>query len=333
VRRSGLPVLALALATTGCSTVGSSADEFREADDPPPIPAPSEIARRHITAADTERHVRFLAADIRRGRVTPSPELQRSAAWLSALFQEAGLEPAGDGYLQYWPHPEADSGGGPVPAPNVAARLPGADLTRAGEHVILVAHFDGLGVGEPDESGDSIYNGADDNASGVAALVEVAQAMAALPEAPPRPVLFLAVSGGEQGRLGSRWWVQHPTIDLTRAVAVLELDMVGRNHPDSVYIAGADGPVIESVLERLASDGEDVGLAVARYAGAALEPGDPSPFARAGIPVVIITSGPHEDLHTPNDEMDDVSFEKVARVARLVFAMVHGLAAADSVPD
>ncbi|MFW6331588.1 MAG: M28 family peptidase, partial [Gemmatimonadota bacterium] len=225
--------------------------------------------------------------------------------------------------------------GGTVLVPNVVGRLPGNDLTRADEYVVLVAHFDHLGVGEPDASGDSVYNGADDNASGVAALVEVAEAFAALPEPPARPVLFLAVSGTEREMLGSTWYAAHPTVTLSRAVAVLNIDMIGRNAPDSIGVVGYRSSSLGPLVEELAAAAPDLGLVVQPDSAPERDlfsRGDHLPFARRGIPAIRVFSGLHDDYHTPADEAAAVDDRKVARVARLVFLTALRLASQDRRP-
>ncbi|HSH46870.1 MAG TPA: M20/M25/M40 family metallo-hydrolase, partial [Longimicrobiales bacterium] len=125
-------------------------------------------------------------------------------------------------------------------APNVVGLLPGSDPELRDTYVVLTAHMDHIGVGAPDASGDSIYNGADDDASGTSALLEVAEAFAALGERPRRSLLFVAVSGEEKGLLGSRWFSDHPTVPEDDMVANLNMDMVGRNAPDSIVVIGQE---------------------------------------------------------------------------------------------
>jgi hypothetical protein len=124
-------------------------------------------------------------------------------------------------------------------APNVVAVLRGSDPVLRSEYVVLSAHMDHVGVGTP-VNGDSIYNGADDDASGTAALVEIAEAMASLPVRPRRSVIFLNVSGEEKGLLGSRWYSDHPTVPLQQIVANVNIDMISRNSPDTVVVIGKD---------------------------------------------------------------------------------------------
>ena len=226
--RQRRPLLLLCLALSGCVRVEGGGEEFRHEDAPPEVVSPAEVARRVIDTRDVRDHIGYLASDAMRGRATPSAELERAAAWIAERFAAAGLEPAGQdgGFAHFWPYPAyrapgGDEEGGVVQVPNVVGVRAGSDAARAGEYVILMAHFDHLGVGEPDEGGDSIYNGADDNASGVAALLEIAEAFSFLPERPARPVLFLATSGSERGLLGASRFAEDPTVFLSEAVAIM----------------------------------------------------------------------------------------------------------------
>lgn len=322
----GAVAVALVVVAGGCTPVASGGGEFRDPDEPPRPVTAEDVGRRIIDTNDMRRHVAFLASDELRGRATPSPGLRRAGSWTAQQLQLAGLDPAGDdgGYVQYW-----SAGADTVAAPNVIGVLPGSDLTRSGEYVVLVAHLDHLGVGEPGEDGDSIYNGADDNATGVAALVEIAHAFAALPDRPARPVAFLAVSGRERGVGGSSWYLEHPTLDLSRAVAVLNIDMIGRNDPESVAVLDQDAPELGALIADVARETPALRLTVVRDPpGDSMPPAptDHAPFAAAGIPAATVSTGLHEDAHRPSDEARRVDADKATRVARLVFLTAHALA-------
>ena len=213
--------------------------------------------------------------------------------------------------------------------PNVVARLPGSDPELANEYVVLTAHFDHVGVGPPDERGDSIYSGADDNASGTAAVLEAARAFSELPDAPARSILFLWVSGEEKGLLGSAHYAESPTVPQDAMVANLNLDMVSRNHPDTVYAIGEEYSTIGELVHQVAGDHPELGLTVAP---------DPEPeeqaflrsdhfsFVEKGIPALMLTTWLHDDYHLPSDTPDRIDPDKAARVARLAFLLAHRLA-------
>lgn len=319
--------------------VRGGGDEFRDAGAPIRTVSPDEVARRSIDPREIRRHVRYLASDEMRGRDTPSPELERAASWIAEKFAAAGLEPAGQdgGFIQFWPYERSGPTGedaapatnAAVQVPNVAGIVPGSDAARAGEYVILTAHFDHIGLGTPTEDGDSVYNGADDNASGTAALLEIARAFGSLAVRPARPVLFLATSGEEKGLLGATWFASNPTVFLSDAVAVLNMDMVGRNSADSIGLVGHDYSSLGPLLVRIAAESRHLALSVDTDPA----PGedlftrsDHYPFARTGIPAIAVTSALHEHYHHPDDEAALIDIDKAARVARLIFLAAYELA-------
>ncbi|MEN8375669.1 MAG: M28 family peptidase [Gemmatimonadota bacterium] len=215
-------------------------------------------------------------------------------------------------------------------APNVAGVLRGSDPALADSYVVFSAHMDHVGVGRPDESGDSIYNGADDDASGTSALLEIAEAFAALDTPPARSVMFLAVSGEEKGLLGSRWFSDHPTVPVASIVANINIDMVARNAPDSIVVIGQEYSSLGPLVRGVASGYPELGLTVSED----LWPeqrfffrSDHFNFARHEIPALFFFAGVHEDYHRPSDEIELIDADKVARVARLAF--LTGLAVAD----
>jgi hypothetical protein len=220
-------------------------------------------------------------------------------------------------------------------APNVAALLPGSDPRLRAEYVVVSAHFDHLGVGAPDASGDSVYNGADDDASGVAALLLAARSLAARPDRPARSILFLAVSGEEEGLLGSAAFVAHPPVPLRDVVADLNLDMVGRNAPDSLSVIGMEYSTLGASALAAASAHPELGLQLVPDRDPAEDRffrSDQFSFARRGIPAVNLSSGFHADYHEPSDAPEKVDAEKVARVARLVAELAAAVADAPGRP-
>ena len=215
------------------------------------------------------------------------------------------------------------------PVPNVVAILAGGDPLLARQHVVISAHFDHVGVGIPDALGDSIYNGADDNASGTAAVLEVAEAFAALPAPPRRTVVFLAVSGEEKGLLGSRHFVDHPTIPLADVVANINLDMVGRNSPDTVVVVGQEYSSLGPLAQEIVAGHPELGLTLIADPNPALQAffrSDHVAFVREDVPAVFFTTWQHDDYHRPSDEADRIDTDKVARIARMAFLLTYRVA-------
>jgi len=219
-------------------------------------------------------------------------------------------------------------------APNVVAIAPGSDPELRGEYVLVTAHMDHLGVGVPLD-GDSIYNGADDNASGTAAVLEVAEAIAALEKAPRRSIIFATLSGEERGLLGSAWFVEHPPVSLERIVANVNIDMIGRNWEDTISVIGKPYSSLGALVDSVAAAHPELGLAVVGDLWPAegfFFRSDHFNFARKGIPAIFFFNGVHEDYHQPSDEAEKIKFAKAARVASLIYELTLALANAEEPP-
>jgi len=218
---------------------------------------------------------------------------------------------------------------------NTIGWIEGSDPELRDEYVIFTAHMDHVGVGRPVE-GDSIYNGADDDASGTATVMELAEAFAALPTAPRRSVVFMTVSGEEKGLLGSRWYSEHPLFPLESTVANLNIDMIGRNWRDTVVAIGRAESSLGETMEAVVAEHPELELTMID---------DPWPeenfyvrsdhynFARKGVPVLFFFTGTHEDYHGPGDEPDRILYEKTSRIARLIFFLGLEVADADERPE
>jgi hypothetical protein len=206
-----------------------------------------------------------------------------------------------------------------VPVPNVVGLVRGSDPARAEEYVLIGAHLDHVGV---DERG-RVGFGADDNASGTSALLEVAQALATQP--PPRSVLLVAFGGEEKGLLGSKAFCARPPVPLESLVAMLNMDMIGRGERDEVAVLGVEhNPSLERVLER-AQDLSRTGVKklVLRQGQELWQRSDHYSFHERGVPALFFFEGlpisRNEDYHTWRDTLDKLDLDKMARTTRLVF--------------
>jgi hypothetical protein len=220
--------------------------------------------------------------------------------------------------------------------PNVAGILRGSDPTLRDTYVVLSAHMDHVGVGRPDASGDSIYNGADDDASGTSAVIEIAEAMASAPQRPARSVIFLLVSGEEKGLLGSRYYSDHPTVPVKSIVADVNIDMIGRNAPDTVVAIGQEYSSLGPLMHEMVRTHPELGLTASRD----LWPqerfffrSDHFNFARLEIPAIFFFSGTHEDYHRPSDEVEKIDADKAARIARLAYYLTREIATRPDAPQ
>jgi len=220
-------------------------------------------------------------------------------------------------------------------APNVIGILPGSDPALRAEHIVVTAHMDHLGVGRP-VNGDSIYNGADDNASGTAAVLEIAQAFTRLDARPRRSLLFLAVSGEEEGLWGSGWYVDHPAVPLGQTVADLDLDMISRGWRDSVSVIGLDFSTLGETIRRV---GRENAALVAQPVidhwpeQNFLMRSDHINFARRGVPILYFLDGTPSDYHRVTDTVDRIDAESAARIARLAFLTALDVANAAARPE
>ncbi|HET9299298.1 MAG TPA: M28 family peptidase, partial [Candidatus Polarisedimenticolaceae bacterium] len=213
------------------------------------------------------------------------------------------------------------------PTTNVLAVLPGSDPVLSKEYVLIGGHYDHVGKSETTQE---IYPGADDNASGTAAVLAVAQAFATLPKAPARSVLFASWSGEEMGLLGSERFVRKPAIPLEKIVAAINLDMVGRNKEGEISVVGrTETPDLVALFDRFAPQ---VGFALNDDAGAGAGRSDNGSLWLGGIPTASLFSGTHEDYHQPEDTWDKVLPEKVARAARLSFLVAYEIASGKTTP-
>jgi len=200
--------------------------------------------------------------------------------------------------------------------------------------VIFTAHFDHVS-GPADATGDSIYNGADDNASGTAAVLEIAQAFAGLPVAPRRSMAFVLVSGEEKGLLGAQHFASGASLPSAAMVADINADMVSRNWPDSILVLGREYTTMGATVDRVLDAHPELGLSVmeSRWPQYPLfQMSDQHAFVQAGIPGIFFFSGLHPDLHRPSDDMDGADCDKAARVARLMFYLGYEVAQSDEKP-
>ena len=298
---------------------------------PGTAPTPAPVA----SAGEVREILGALAADSMEGRRTGTPGSARAARFLAERMRSYGLEPGGDSsYFQRVPYevvrgpegevlrlpgaPRADSAAVErVTDYNLIGLIRGTDSVMKDEAVVLGAHFDHLGIGKP-VGGDSVYNGADDDASGVATVLAAAAALAKAP--PRRSVIVLLTSGEEFGVLGTQWYADHPAFPLPLTIAGLQVEMVGR--PDS--LAGGPGKLWLTGYGRstMGETFSTAGLPVVpdpRPSFRFFERSDNIVFALRGIPAHTLSSfGMHSDYHQPSDEVDRIDFDHLERAAELV---------------
>ncbi len=212
---------------------------------------------------------------------------------------------------------------------NVLGLLKGADPVKSAEIVIVGAHYDHLGLGGSTSlasaAGPQIHHGADDNASGVAAMLEMARDLAAKRAALPRSVLFISFAAEELGTLGSLHFTKNPTVPWDSVVAMVNLDMVGRLRENKLDVQGVGtSPAWKPLVE---SSNADAKLKLALLDGG-FGPSDHSPFYAAKKPVLFAFTGAHADYHKPSDTADRIDSEGIVRVVRFMEPVVVGVDAA-----
>jgi len=262
--------------------------------------------------------------------MTGSPGADTAAAYLARRFQQVGLQPAAGGWFQAFtvakeaPMAQHARLAG-LRGKNVIGLLPGRDPVLRNQTVIVGAHYDHLGLGEfgsldPDSTG-RVHNGADDNASGTAMLIQIAARLAASP--PARTVVFIGFSGEELGLLGSSYYVHQPIYPLATTIAMINLDMVGRLRNKRLIVYGSrtakEFPALLDSLNWYA--GFDL-----KARGDGYGPSDQSSFYAAGRPVLHIFTDLHEDYHRTTDDWQKINLDGFSRVTDFTVGLVTALA-------
>lgn len=263
-------------------------------------------------------HVAFLASPELAGRGLGSAGLDQAASYIVERFKAAGLAPCGDSgsYLQRFTVEKGEDGQ-PHDVANILGCLPGTREDWRGQSAILSAHYDHLGRGWPDvHKGDEgqVHPGADDNASGVAVLLELARAMGS-GERPPRTVVFAAFTGEEAGLLGSRHYATHPVYPLDKAIGVINLDTVGRLGREKLSVLGTG---TASEWQHIFRGAGFVTGVESRNVPESIEASDQLAFIEKGVPAVQIFSGAHADYHRPGDTPDKIDIAGLVKVATFV---------------
>lgn len=300
--------------------------------------SPIERALNTINRSSAEATINFLASDELQGREAGFHGSRVTSEYIVSLLQWMGVSPLADSYFQPFDayrkerqkkgrlevHPDSiaklkQEVHQKLTMRNVLGMIPGKNTK---EYVIVGAHFDHLGI-DPVLDGDQIYNGADDNASGVSAVLQIARAFLASGQQPERNVIFAFWDGEEKGLLGSKYFVQTCPF-LSQIKGYLNFDMIGRNNKPQqpkqvVYFYTAAHPVFGDWLK------EDI-----RKYGLQLEPdyrawenpiggSDNGSFAKVGIPIIWYHTDVHPDYHQPSDHADRLNWDKVVEITKASF--------------
>jgi Zn-dependent M28 family amino/carboxypeptidase len=278
----------------------------------------------------------FLASDAMQGRASGSHDELLAATYLASQLREIGIEPAGDdgGYIQ---NVSGEfnfyrEGKKQWNTRNVIGKLEGRDEKMKDQVILLTAHMDHIGIGKP-VNGDNIYNGADDDASGCVAVLQLARALAH-EKAPKRTVLFVLFGSEETGGQGNGYFLQHPPVPIKNIVANLEFEMIGRADsavkPDELWLTGFDrsnlGPELAKHGAHLVADPHPKQNFFQRSDNYAL--------AKQGIVAQTVSSfGLRKDYHQPGDDVAHIDFAHMEHAVHSMLEPVKWLANSEFKPE
>lgn len=281
---------------------------------------------------NVKKHLSFLASDKLEGRVVGSKGEALAAEYISSQFFGLGLSPMDscDNYLYRYtvhkkPNPHSLTPTGDIPSQNVMGMMDnGSD-----KYIIIGAHYDHLGYGHFGTLWDGdpeIHNGADDNASGVSLILDLAEKLKKAPK--NYNYVFMAFSGEEMGLWGSNYWVKHPNIDLSKVNYMLNFDMVGRLNAERALAIHGTGtsPVWDELLDAHNHSNFNI-VKTASGVG----PSDHTSFYNADIPVLHFFTGQHSDYHKPSDDVEKINFQGIADISSYVFDIINALDAKEKI--
>ena len=277
-----------------------------------------------LDSAQIMSDVYRLADDSMRGRRVGSSENAKARDFLAARFDALGLDVIGGGRIQKFVVPPSARRPDSLRGANVVGVIRGT--VTPDEYVVVTAHFDHVGVGRP-LNGDSIYNGADDNASGTVALLAMARHF--MRARPAHSILFALVDGEESGELGSKAFVADPPVPLEKMLIDVNMDMIGRNISSELYAAGpAKYPLLRPLADALvACSPSPVILKVGHDSGGRgydwTNQSDQGAFHAKGIPFVYFGEEDHPDYHRPSDSADRLMPAFFVNAARLIADFVR----------
>ncbi|HEV8512003.1 MAG TPA: M20/M25/M40 family metallo-hydrolase [Cyclobacteriaceae bacterium] len=284
-----------------------------------------------VEESKIKQHIRILSADSMQGRGTGSLGESMAASYIEKQFKKIKLEPQGDDgtYLQMFPfkggvHELASEGQG--------HNLIGYLNNKADNIIVIGAHYDHLGLGENGNSLEAnpkgkTHNGADDNASGVAGLIELAQYFQKNKAKEKYNFLFITFSGEELGLVGSKYFTENPTIDLSKVSFMINLDMIGRLDPatKTLSVSGTGTSAVwENEIKKLSTDDLKI-----KTDSAGVGPSDHTSFYLKNIPVLHFFTGSHSDYHKPSDDWQKINFSGEKVVLQFIIKLIEDL---DSTP-
>lgn len=311
-----LPQLSIVLAAILALSLGliSFADEL--------APQPNADAIQSITAAELQEHVNTLADDVFEGRGVGTRGGRAAAQYIVKELRQSQLQPAGtDAY--YYP---CDRGGRSILVLN-----PGTDPKLKNEYILIGAHYDHVGTGRMGHANGPagvIYNGADDNASGVSALLETIEALSDAKVDTRRSILFAFWDGEEMGMLGSKRWFDSPTISTSSIRLGINIDMIGRMQNGRLEV---DGTRTGYGLRHFLSHNDDNSIWL-DFSWDLQANSDHWSFVEHQIPIVMLHTGMHKDYHRSSDDADKINRAGLESATRFLYDTIVRAANAEELP-
>lgn len=290
-------------------------------------------AQNKIKAETFYTHDKYLSSDKMQGRFPGTKGNNDAAAYIAKYFKKYGLKKFNDNYFQSFSlfvkeglnKVKSDS----VKTQNVVGYIEGSDEKLKNEFIVIGAHYDHWGWGGKNSGSKkkdtiAIHNGADDNASGVSALLCIAEELSKAAVKPKRSIIFISFSGEEEGLLGSKYFVAHLPVEKSAVKVMLNMDMVGRlNEEKQIYMGGAGTfPDGVSLMKKL---GENSGLNPVIHAGE-VGGSDHVSFYKSSISVIGFHTGGHPQYHTPEDDIDLINIQGGALVAKYIYNALFAIA-------
>lgn len=289
-------------------------------------------AQKAVTENELIAQVLFLTSTKNAGRYPGGPENKRVVRYLKKEFKTLGIKSFEPGYKQkFEAELRVDKNAETKPVVktcNVVGYIEGSDPILKDEFVVLGAHYDHLGLGGPtskSDKKDAIHFGADDNASGVAALLEIAEKIAAEKHQLKRSIIFIAFGAEEQGLLGSKYFVENPLVPLSKIKLMINMDMVGRmNDKNHVYMGGAG--TFPGGVELMKALAKPLGINPIVHAGS-VGGSDHVSFYKKNISVLGMHTGGHPQYHTPEDTIDLLNIKGEILVCEYIYKTIMKVAA------
>lgn len=284
------------------------------------------VAQNSINAKTFHKHDKYLSSDKMEGRFPGTKGNNKAAAYIKKHFRKYDLEKFDENYYQsfrlfvkpYINKVKSDT----VTTQNVVGFMEGSDDVLKNEFIVIGAHYDHWGWGGKGSSSKkkdtiAIHNGADDNASGVAALLSILEELSNLKIKPKRSIIFISFSGEEEGLLGSKYFVNHLPVDKSTVKVMLNMDMVGRlNAEKQIYMGGAGTfPDGVNLMKKLT---EGSGLNPVIHAGE-VGGSDHVSFYKSDISSIGFHTGGHPQYHTPEDDIDLINSDGGALVCKYIY--------------